>query len=95
MIVLSLITALNHQHTTSIVLDETPSSTTKNLAMDYKTSRQSSTSSNNLLKPDIHLWGPTLNDIESTKIKSQSLSNIAGKIEMIIRYQFFFFVFFF
>lgn len=61
------------------MVDETTSSIGKNLAMDYKTSRQSSTSSNNLLKPDSNLWSTNTNDVELSRYKSQSLSNIAGK----------------
>jgi len=49
--------------------------------MDYKPSRQSSTSSNNLLKPDINIWGTNVNDAELLKNKSQSLTNIAGKFK--------------
>ncbi len=63
-------------------MDETASSSTKkNLAMDYKTSRQSSTSSNNLLKPDIHVWDTNPNDVELVRHKSQSLTNIAGNLK--------------
>jgi hypothetical protein len=59
-------------------LDETiPSTTTiKNTPVDYKLSQQSSTSSNNLLKPDNNPWN---NDSDLLRNKSQSLSNIAGK----------------
>jgi hypothetical protein len=61
-------------------VDETATtSATKNLAMDYKISRQSSTSSNNLLKPDGNLWSANASDLESLRNQSQSLSNIAGK----------------
>ncbi len=64
-------------------MDETATtSATKNLAMDYKISRQSSTSSNNLLKPDSHVWDTNLNDVELLRNKSQSLSNIAGKLKL-------------
>jgi hypothetical protein len=73
---------LNHKTTTSVVVDETTSSTPKKLGMDYKTSRQSSTSSNNLLKPDSHLWGQNITDAETLRNKSQSLSNIAGKFKL-------------
>lgn len=52
--------------------------------MDYKTSRQSSTSSNNLLKPENNLWGANINDVELLRNKSQSLSNIAGKLKILI-----------
>jgi len=76
----SVIIALNHKNTTSVVVDETASSTKKNLAMDYKTSRQSSTSSNNLLKPDNNPWNTTYNENELMRNKSQSISNIAGKL---------------
>jgi hypothetical protein len=71
---------LNHKNTTTAVLDEIASSTTKNLAMDSKTSRQSSTSSNNLLKPDSNLWSSNTTDVEALRTKSQSLTNIAGKL---------------
>ena len=47
--------------------------------MDSKTSRQSSTSSNNLLKADTHLWGTNINNLELMRNTSLSLSNIAGK----------------
>ena len=71
--------ALNHKNTTSITLDESASSTAKNLTMDNnKISRQSSTSSNNLLKPDSHIWTDNTIDIDALRNKSQSLSNIAG-----------------
>ncbi len=53
-------------------MDET-TTTTKKLRMDNKPSRQSSINSNNLLKPDSDL------DVELLRIKSPSLSNIAGK----------------
>ncbi len=68
---------MNHKSTT-IHLDETiPSTTTiKNTPVDYKLSQQSSTSSNNLLKPDNNPWN---NDSDLLRNKSQSLSNIAGK----------------
>jgi hypothetical protein len=70
---------LNHKNTTSVALDEiTSSSTTKNLAMDFQTSRQSSTSSHNLLKPDSNLWSASTPDAEALRNKSQSLTNIAG-----------------
>ncbi len=48
--------------------------------MDSKTSRQSSTSSNNLLKPDSNLWSSNTTDVEALRTKSQSLTNIAGKL---------------
>jgi len=73
-------TALNHKNTTTAVLDEITSSATKNLAMDSKTSRQSSTSSDNLLKPDSNLWSSNTTDVEALRTKSQSLTNIAGKL---------------
>jgi hypothetical protein len=59
--------------------------------MDCKTSRQSSTSSNNLLKPDINIWGTNINDVELLKNKSQSLSNIAGKLKLKLKTKFSFF----
>ncbi|CAF3387590.1 unnamed protein product [Rotaria sp. Silwood1] len=71
---------LNHKNTTTIALDETILSTTKNLPLDYKSSRKSSTSSNNLLKPDNNLWNTNINDVELVKSKSQSLSNIAETV---------------
>ncbi|CAF1013702.1 unnamed protein product [Rotaria sp. Silwood1] len=71
---------LNHKNTTTIALDETILSTTKNLPLDYKSSRKSSTSSNNLLKPDNTLWNTNINDVELVKSKSQSLSNIAETV---------------
>jgi hypothetical protein len=51
-------------------------SNTKNVASDYKLSQQLSISSNNLLKPDNNSWN---NENELLRIKSQSISNIAGK----------------
>lgn len=60
-------------------MDEMTSPTGKNSSSDYKQSRKGSTGSNNLLKPDSKLWSASINDIESIKTKSQSLSNIAGK----------------
>ena len=78
MFFLCLSTALNHKNTTSVALDEITSSTTKNLPMDFQTSRQSSTSSNNLLKPDSNLWSANTTDAEVSRTKSQSLTNIAG-----------------
>ncbi|CAF2627350.1 unnamed protein product [Rotaria sp. Silwood2] len=71
---------LNHKNTTTISLDETILPTPKNLPLDYKSSRKSSTSSNNLLKPDNSLWNTDINDIELMKSKSQSLSNIAETV---------------
>ncbi len=71
---------MNHKNATSVVLDEITSSTTKNLGMDFKTSRQSSTSSNNLLKPDSNPWSSNTTDVEGSRNKSQSLTNIAGKL---------------
>jgi len=50
-------------------------SNTKNVPLDYKLSQQSSISSNNLLKPDNNSWN---NENELLRIKSQSISNIAG-----------------
>jgi hypothetical protein len=79
----SFIIALNHKNATSGPLDETTLSTANNLAMDYKASRQSSASSNNLLKHDNNLWGTSMNDVESMRNKSQSISNIAGKVPLI------------
>jgi hypothetical protein len=55
-------------------------STTKNIPIDYKLSHQSSTSSNNLLKPDNNPWNTTYNENELMRNKSQSISNIAGKL---------------
>ncbi|CAF3423815.1 unnamed protein product [Rotaria sp. Silwood1] len=70
---------LNHKNTTTIALDETILSTTKNLPLDYKSSRKSSTSSNNLLKPDNNLWNTNINDVELVKSKSQSLKTVLKK----------------
>lgn len=61
-------------------MDETITPPTKNISTDYKLSQQSSISSNNLLKPDSNPWSTNNNnDLESTRNKSQSISNIAGK----------------
>lgn len=69
--------ALNHKTTTTIHLDEINSpSTNRTLPLDQKLSQQSSTSSNNLLKPDGNPWN---NENELMRNKSQSISNIAGK----------------
>ena len=64
------------------MLDErvSSSSITKNLTMENKISRQSSVTSNNLLKPDSNVWTDSTSDVEVLRNKSQSLSNIAGKI---------------
>jgi hypothetical protein len=69
---------LNHKSTT-IHLDEAIPLTIKTPAVDYKLSQQSSTSSNNLLKPDNNSWNTGNNDSDLMRNKSQSISNIAGK----------------
>lgn len=69
--------AMNHKTTTTIHLDEINPPTNKNMQLDQKLSQQSSTSSNNLLKPDSNPWGI---DSDLLRNKSQSISNIAGKI---------------
>jgi len=61
-------------------LDEPIPLSTKS-PIDHKLSQQSSTSSNNLLKPDSNLWNTPNNDNELMRNKSQSISNIAGKIK--------------
>ncbi|CAF3567750.1 unnamed protein product [Rotaria sordida] len=72
---------LNHKNIVTIPLDEAISlSTIKNAPLEYKTSRQSSTSSNNLLKPDNNLWNTSIGNVELMKSKSQSLSNIAETV---------------
>ena len=68
--------AMNHKTTTSIHLDEINPPLTRNLQLDQKLSQQSSTSSNNLLKPDSNPWS---NDSDLLRNKSQSISNIAGR----------------
>lgn len=62
-------------------MDETTptTTTTKPAPLDYKMSQQSSVCSNNLLKPDSGPWGPNNNDTDLMRVKSQSISNIAGK----------------
>ncbi|CAF2207460.1 unnamed protein product [Rotaria magnacalcarata] len=71
---------LNHKNTITIPLDETLSSPGKNLSMDYKSGRKSSTDSNNLLKPDSDLWTATINDVDLLKTKAQSITNIAETV---------------
>jgi len=65
-----------------------PLPTTKNTPIDYKISQQSSISSNNLLKPDNNPWNSNNNDVDLMRIKSPSISNIAGK-SIIRRIRFF------
>jgi hypothetical protein len=65
--------------TTTIHLDETIPPRTKTAPLDNKLSQQSSTSSNNLLKPDNNPWDTSYNENDLLKNKSQSISNIAGK----------------
>ena len=76
-----MIAALNYKNTTtSILMDETNSSTIKNLTSEHEVSQESSTSSNRLLKPENNnLWNANLNDLESMRNQSPSLSNIAGE----------------
>jgi hypothetical protein len=69
--------ALNHKASTAIHLDEIMASTNKNIPLDYKLSQQSTTSSNNLLKPDNNPWN---NESELIRNKSQSISNIAETV---------------
>jgi hypothetical protein len=74
---------LNHKASTTIHLDEIiPPPTNKNVPVDYKLSQQSSTSSNNLLRPDNNPWNNNnTNESDLMRIKSPSISNIAGKID--------------
>ena len=73
--------ALNHKTTTTIHLEENNPPTNKTLPLDQKLSQQSSTSSNNLLKPDGNPWNT---ENELMRNKSQSISNIAGKYSTLI-----------
>ncbi|UJR33062.1 hypothetical protein I4U23_020521 [Adineta vaga] len=73
--------ALNHKNTTtSILMDETNPLPSKHLTSDYEISRQSSTSSNILLKPDTNVWNANSSDVETIRNKSPSLSNIAETV---------------
>ncbi len=55
-------------------------SLTKTVPLDHRTSQPSSPSSNNLLKPDNNPWNTNNNDVDLSRMKSQSISNIAGKL---------------
>ncbi|CAF1160250.1 unnamed protein product, partial [Adineta ricciae] len=73
-------TALNHKTTTTIHLDEVHPPPSKSFPLDYKISQQSSISANNLLKPDSNPWNTNSNDVDLTRNKSQSISNIAETV---------------
>jgi hypothetical protein len=78
--------ALNNKNTTTINMDETIPTTPKTVPIDYKLNQQFSTSSNNLLKPDNNPWNTNNNENELMRNKSQSISNIAGKIKILIKF---------
>lgn len=51
--------------------------------IDHKLSQQSSTGSNNLLRPESMPWNA--NENELMRAKSQSISNIAGRKSKLIK----------
>lgn len=74
-----LFLALNHKPSTTIQIEETPVPVKPLPVIDYKLSQQSSTGSNNLLKPESVPWNANPNENELMRNKSQSISNIAGR----------------
>ena len=70
---------MNHKNATVIHLEEISPAIPKNSPVDYKISQQSSISSNNLLRPDSNPWNANTNDGDLSKLKSPSISNIAGR----------------